>query len=130
MSGETIRAEHAAHPLRRLLFSLILFTILAPAFAEQPMTGDRENGAKLFKRYCKGCHGEKGEGGGLVFMPHVNNLTKKGYIEKLPDEFLLLAIAKGGPGIGKSSYMPAWEDTLTQQEMWDLIAHIRSLPTY
>jgi hypothetical protein len=37
-------------------------------------------------------------------MPHVNNLTKKGYIENLPDEYLLLAISKGGVGIGKSSY--------------------------
>ena len=122
--------KRAVNYLYFILFLVMACVISLPVIAEQPAAGNADNGAKLFKRYCKGCHGEKGEGGGLVFMPHVNNLTKKGYIENLPDEYLLLAIAKGGPGIGKSSYMPAWEGTLTQQEMVDLVAHIRNLPTY
>jgi len=92
--------------------------------------GDAERGAKLYSRYCRGCHGEEGRGDGLVFMPHVNNLTKKGYIENLPDDYLVLAINKGGPGIGKSDYMPAWEGTLSQEQVSDLVAFIRSLPTY
>jgi mono/diheme cytochrome c family protein len=96
--------------------------------AEETAKGDAEHGGKLYSRYCRGCHGEEGKGDGLVFMPHVNNLTRKGYIENLPDEYLLLAISKGGPGIGKSNYMPAWEGTLKQEEMLDIIAYIRSLP--
>jgi mono/diheme cytochrome c family protein len=97
--------------------------------AEEAVKGDAERGGKLYSRYCRGCHGEEGKGDGLVFMPHVNNLTRKGYIENLPDEYLLLAITKGGPGIGKSNYMPAWEGTLKHEEMLDIIAYIRSLPT-
>ena len=100
------------------------------AAAEETSKGDVQRGGPLYSRYCRGCHGEDGRGDGLVFMPHVDNLTRKGYIDKLPDEYLLLAIAKGGPGIGKSSYMPAWEGTLSKQQMLDIIAHIRSLPTY
>jgi cytochrome c oxidase cbb3-type subunit III len=91
--------------------------------------GDSDRGGKLYSRYCRGCHGEEGKGDGLVFMPHVNNLTRKGYIENLPDDYLLLAISRGGPGIGKSNYMPAWEGTLDPQQMSDIIAYIRSLPT-
>jgi hypothetical protein len=60
----------------------------------------------------------------------VRNLTKKGYIEKIPDEFLFLVIAKGGAAVGKSGYMPAWESVLEKQDILDLIAHIRRLPTY
>ncbi|MEO8629729.1 MAG: cytochrome c [Betaproteobacteria bacterium] len=95
---------------------------------EQVPKGDVDRGTTLYNRYCRGCHGEEGKGDGLVFMPHVNNLTKKGYIDELPDSYLVLAITKGGPGIGKSSYMPAWEGTLSKEQMYDVIAYIRSLP--
>jgi mono/diheme cytochrome c family protein len=92
--------------------------------------GDADRGVTLYNRYCRGCHGEEGKGDGLVFMPHVDNLTRKGYIETLPDSYLLLAITKGGPGIGKSTYMPAWEGTLSPEQMYDIIAYIRSLPLH
>ena len=115
-------------PLARpaIVGALLLFA--AAAHAEDNLRGDVEHGEKLYNRYCRGCHGEEGKGDGLVFMPHVNNLTKKGYIEELPDTYLLLAMQKGGPGIGKSNYMPSWESTLNLEQMKDIIGYIRSLP--
>ena len=92
--------------------------------------GDAKTGAKLYKRYCRGCHGEDGRGGAHTFMPHIENLTKKGYIEYVSDGFLFTAIADGGEAIGKSSYMPAWKVKLDDQDIKDIIAHIRSMPTY
>ena len=92
--------------------------------------GDPERGETLYLRYCRGCHGEDGRGDALVFMPHVNNLTKKGYVDLLPDAYLLLAISRGGVAIGKSSYMPAWNETLTREQMLDIIAHLRRLPLF
>ncbi len=41
-----------------------------------------------------------------------------------------IAIAKGGLAIGKSSYMPAWGETLSDQQIMDIIAHVRSLPLH
>lgn len=92
--------------------------------------GNAKSGAKLYKRYCRGCHGEDGRGGAHTFMPHIENLTKKGYIELLPDSYLYTAIADGGEAIGKSSYMPAWKSKLSDREVKDIIAHIRAMPTY
>lgn len=92
--------------------------------------GDAKAGAKLYKRYCRGCHGDDGRGGAHTFMPHIENLTKKGYIELLPDSYLYTAIADGGEAIGKSAYMPAWKSTLSDQEVKDIIAHIRVMPTF
>ncbi len=92
--------------------------------------GDALQGAKLYKRYCRGCHGEDGRGGAHTFMPHIENLTKKGYIEFLPDSYLYTAIADGGEAIGKSSYMPAWKSKLSDREVKDIIAHIRAMPTF
>jgi mono/diheme cytochrome c family protein len=92
--------------------------------------GDAKAGAKLYKRYCRGCHGEDGRGGAHTFMPHIENLTKKGYIELLPDSYLYIAIADGGEAIGKSSYMPAWKSKLSDRDVKDIIAHIRAMPTF
>jgi mono/diheme cytochrome c family protein len=92
--------------------------------------GNPDAGAKLYKRYCSGCHGADGRGGAHTFMPHVQNLTKKDYIELVPDGYLYLVIAEGGEAVGKNSYMPAWESTLSVQDIKNIIAHIRALPTY
>jgi mono/diheme cytochrome c family protein len=99
-------------------------------FAERYQDGDAARGAKLYKRYCRGCHGVDGRGGAHTFMPHINNLTKRDYIESIPDSFLFEAIAEGGEAIGKSAYMPSWKSTLSEQDIKDVIAHIRSLPMF
>ena len=101
------------------------------AWAEDaPSKGDPERGETLYLRYCRGCHGEDGRGDAMVFMPHVNNLTKKGYVDLLPDAYLFTAISKGGLAIGKSSYMPAWGETLSEEQILDIIAHLRRLPLF
>jgi len=102
----------------------------APEGIERFEGGDPDAGASLYKRYCRGCHGEDGRGGAHTFMPHIGNLTKKDYIEFLPDTYLFTVIAEGGVAVGKSSYMPAWGGTLSEDEIKDIIAHIRTLPTY
>lgn len=101
-----------------------------PSEVERFTDGDAAHGAKLYKRYCRGCHGEDGRGGAHTFMPHIANLTRKDYIEFIPDGFLFTVIAEGGEAVGKSAYMPAWESTLSEQDIKDVIAHIRSLPTH
>jgi mono/diheme cytochrome c family protein len=101
-----------------------------PSEVERFTDGDAAHGAPLYKRYCAGCHGEDGRGGAHTFMPHIQNLTKKDYIEFIPDGFLFTVIAEGGEAVGKSDYMPAWQGTLSEQDIKDVIAFIRTLPTY
>jgi mono/diheme cytochrome c family protein len=101
-----------------------------PTDVERFTDGDADAGATLYKRYCSGCHGADGRGGAHTFMPHVQTLTKKDYIELVPDAYLYQVIAEGGEAVGKNSYMPAWESTLSEQDIKDIIAHIRALPTY
>ena len=103
---------------------------LAQEDVERFTDGDAAHGAVLYKRYCRGCHGEDGRGGAHTFMPHIETLTKQGYIDLLPDGYLYTAIAEGGAAVGKSGYMPAWRGTLSEQDIKDVIAFVRSLPTY
>lgn len=97
--------------------------VLAPAVAS---AGDAAAGAKVYKRYCRGCHGVDGRGGAHTFMPHIHNLTKRGYIDLRPDEVLETIIREGGEAHGMSSYMPAWAGTLTDAQISDVVAHIRT----
>ena len=101
-----------------------------PSEVERFTDGDAARGATLYQRYCRGCHGEDGRGGAHTFMPHIQNLTRKDYIEFLPDGFLFTVITEGGAAVGKSGYMPAWRGTLSEQDIKDVIAFIRTLPTY
>jgi mono/diheme cytochrome c family protein len=98
--------------------------------AERFKEGDAAGGEKLYARYCAGCHGKDGRGAAHTFMPHVGNLAKKGYIEFLPDSYLFTVIADGGAAVGKNAYMPAWKETLSEDEIKDVIAYVRTLPNY
>ena len=97
----------------------------APAVA-----GDARRGEPMYQRYCAGCHGADGRGGGKNFMPHVGALTRKGYTDLLEDSYLEAIIAEGGEAFGKSAYMPAWNTTLSSQDIADVIAYVRTFPLY
>jgi cytochrome c553 len=106
---------------------------LAPALADEVerfADGDPAKGAKLYKQFCRGCHGEDGRGGAQTFMPHIQNLTKQGYIDQMTDSYLFEVIAEGGAAFGKSAFMPAWKSKLSEQDIKDVVTHIRKLPTY
>ena len=52
--------------------------------------------------------------------------AQKGYIEDLPDDYLAAAIADGGAAVGKSGFMPSWKTTLSEKDIADVIAYIRT----
>jgi mono/diheme cytochrome c family protein len=98
-------------------------------FSATPLlAGNAPHGEALYHRYCSGCHGADGRGGGKGFMPHVGALTRKGYIDLIDDISLALVIAEGGEAIGKSGFMPSWKATLSKDDIADVIAYIRTLP--
>jgi mono/diheme cytochrome c family protein len=105
--------------------ALLIVAMTVPAVA-----GDAQRGEPMYLRYCAGCHGVDGRGGGKNFMPHVGALTKKGYTELLEDSYLEAITAEGGEHFGKSAYMPAWKTTLSREEIADVITYIRTFPLY
>ena len=103
---------------------------LIAAISTPAAAGDAQRGEPLYQRYCTGCHGTDGRGGGKNFMPHVGALTRKGYTELLEDSYLEAIVAEGGEAFGKSAYMPAWKSALSRQDIADVIAYVRTLPLY
>lgn len=89
------------------------------------VTGDAQRGATLYAQQCAICHGEEGQGldtspAAPQGAPSLNNPV---FLETASDGFIRYAIAKGRRG----TVMPAFEDTLTEQQIDDLAAFIRSL---
>jgi mono/diheme cytochrome c family protein len=92
------------------------------------LRGDPANGKTLHIEHCAACHGTTGAAD--VVVMHMDETPKDqsdpNYMRQLADEYLYLAICKGGEGIGKSYVMSPWGDFFTDQEIRDLIAWVRT----
>ena len=82
----------------------------------------------LHKENCAQCHGLDGKAQVIVLHmdtpPH--DQTDAAYMKTLPDQFLYLAICRGGEAVGRSIVMPQWGDLFTDGDIRDLVAWVRS----
>lgn len=90
--------------------------------------GDVERGAALHVKHCAECHGADGKAEVIVMHMDVppKDQSDPVYMKTLPDAYLYLAICRGGEGVGKNFIMPAWGDLLSDQDIKDLVAQIRT----
>ena len=87
------------------------------------------NGRRVYYQNCFFCHGDAMRGDGMFahgLNPIPTNFADAGAIALLQESFLFWRISKGGPGLPEEagpwdSAMPAWENFLTEEEMWDVI---------
>jgi len=94
--------------------------------------GDVARGQKVNAERCAKCHGKTGKGDGAslkkldVDVKPVDWTDKKA-MAKWNDADTAKIIRQGGKGIGKSEVMPAYQGKLSDAEIDDLLAYIRSL---
>jgi mono/diheme cytochrome c family protein len=121
--------EHILPPLvKRSAVVLLACLLLLPASPEASRdAGDSAKGKESYLRYCSGCHGEDGRGEAKTFRPNVGNLAVKELMDQLPDEYLFTVIKDGGAAVGKNAAMPAWKTQLGDEEIWDIVAFVRTL---
>ena len=88
-----------------------------------------ENGRRVYYQNCVFCHGDNLAGNGMFVHgldPIPTNFADAGTIPMLRETFLFWRISKGGPGLPDEggpwdTAMPAWENFLKEDEMWDAI---------
>src|SRR5262245_27599811 len=93
---------------------------------------DAAAGGEIDIRNCMYCHGDNLDGKGHFahgFNPPPANFQDPGTIAMLQEAYLFWRIAKGGPGLPKestpwNSVMPAWEDRLTEEQIWQVIMYL------
>ncbi|MBI2000861.1 MAG: c-type cytochrome [candidate division NC10 bacterium] len=93
--------------------------------------GDPGQGEALYRQYCAVCHGATGEGDGpnapFLEDDRPRDLTDAKYMGRLTDRDLAEVIRGGGGGVGRSRFMPAWGNTLSPQQVGDVVAYTRAL---
>ncbi|TBR10404.1 MAG: cytochrome c [Rugosibacter sp.] len=90
----------------------------------------KEAAADNYKAYCVQCHGSDGKGDGVNVkdMPVVpRDHTDAKSMSGRSDATLFKAIKEGGASIDKSILMPPWDGTLSDEEIQDLVQHLRVL---
>ena len=93
---------------------------------------DLEAGREIYITHCVFCHGDALNGHGMFadsLHPRPADFTDTGTIAQLSESYVFWRVAKGGPGLPPegtpwNSAMPAWEDELTAEEIWQVIAYL------
>lgn len=100
-----------------------VFLLAASLAIQQPTTIPEMWGA-----WCARCHAE--DGSGKIAEPTVSvepmDFTDCKVTSPEPDADWERAIAKGGPGVGLSPEMPAFEDSLTPEQISGFVSHMRT----
>lgn len=92
--------------------------------------GDATAGRPVYIQYCASCHGETGAGDGPVAVtldPKPAHHNDGDYMNPLTDAYLFKVIQQGGQAVGKSPMMAPWGGTLSDEQIRNVIAFIRSL---
>ena len=80
----------------------------------------------VFNNYCVLCHGIKADGTGRaarIYNPKPANLV----MSVKNDQYKELIIRQGGAALQRSQFMPPWGDELTNEQISDVIAFLRSI---
>lgn len=109
--------------------SFLLAFLLADALFAQAKS-DAKRGQDLYSEKCVLCHGSRGEGwdwAKKVAKPPVPVPDLAQVVPKRSDQYLFEVVKGGGEAVGKTRFMPPFEFQLSDQEVWDIVAYMRSL---
>ncbi len=123
---------------RGLVKTLLLLVAAALALALSPdpalaRPGDADKGETVYAKRCVQCHGEEGDGLGPAadrlnppprdFTLGLFKIISSAFDADLPnDEDLFRMVRDGMPGTA----MPGWSDLLSDRDMWNVIAYIKT----
>jgi mono/diheme cytochrome c family protein len=109
------------------LAGTLLAALPALAHAER---GDAGRGVALYRERCMLCHGGQGEGwdwSKKVEKPPVPVPDLAKVAPERSDQYLFDVVKEGGEAVGMTRFMPPFGFQLTDAQVWDLVAYMRSL---
>ena len=85
-------------------------------------------GKEVYDLNCVTCHGESGKGdgpAGASLDPKPANFSER--LPEVQDDFIFWVINEGGAAAGLSPSMASYKGVLSEDEMWQVTAYIRTL---
>ena len=117
--------------MRRFIIAMLIVApviLFSTALVRAADKGDAAKGKESFQTYCAACHGPEGKGDGAAAAaldPKPRNLTDAAFMSTQSDDRIYKVISEGGASVGLSPMMAAWGGTLSEQDIWNVIAFIR-----
>ncbi len=106
--------------------------MLAAGGGQAQAAGDAAAGAKIFAERCARCHGKEGKGNGpdLAKLHPTSSpvdWTRAVVMKQWSDKEIVDIITKGGKAVGSSPVMPPFGGKLSDAQIQDMLAFIRTL---
>ena len=122
-----VKRHRCLIPLSCVLAVVPLLLIPHDALSQK---GDVAAGKAKYAQLCAACHGATGKGDGpaaAALNPKPRDHTDAKYMKSLKDEDIFKITKEGGPAVGKSPLMPPWGAALSEQDIRNVVAYIRTL---
>lgn len=83
-------------------------------------------GGLVYSNYCVTCHGINADGNGRAARLHNPRPANLRMSDK-NDAYIRLIVTRGGEALGRSPGMPPWGEELTDEQITDVTAFVRSV---
>lgn len=106
-----------------------IILVIAALLAASPVLA-KETAKDNYRTYCVQCHGSQGNGKGVNIRDmsvQPRDHTDAKAMSGRSDADLFKVVKEGGLSIDKSVLMPPWGDTLSDDEIRDMVQHLRTL---
>ncbi len=101
---------------RSRAITAVAMALCAGGWAAAAQAADPKNGAALYNQHCANCHGQHG----APVMPGVPDFSRRERLMQ-SDLDLIKAISRG------KGMMPAYQGLLSENDILDVISHLRTL---
>ena len=109
---------------KKISLICITWTLFSLSSRSQSMAIELETGRDIFYKYCKACHGDRGDGktfAANVLNPPPKNFTTEASKKELTEQRMIRSITTGR----KNTAMMPWQSRLTKEEIRAVVHYIR-----
>jgi mono/diheme cytochrome c family protein len=113
-----------------LALGFLVVMFFGASYQRASAASDAKAGRQIHVKNCQRCHGPQGKGdgpAGKLLKTKPADWTNKQKMSGLSDDYLFKITSGGGGSVGKSTLMPAFKGKLSDAQIRDVIAFIRSL---